>query len=122
MEPFLWRLSNARQFDNTTGDTNEHNNPVDLPSRLRNRTRRQDLTPIQVQEISAQQSIFSCRCLFYLLRQAAISEPHDPLFNPLLFLHTLEQVTMIGESLSNAAYSHVESLASLKTNKALHKK
>jgi len=34
-----------------------------------------DLTPIQVQEISAQQSIFYCRCLFYFLRQAAISEP-----------------------------------------------
>ena len=28
------------------------------------------LTPIQVEEISAQQSIFSCRCLFYLIRQA----------------------------------------------------
>ncbi len=75
-----------------------------------------DLTPIQVQEISAQQSIFSCRCLFYLLRQAAISEPHDPLFNLLLFLHALEQITTIGEALSNAAYNHVENLASLKTN------
>jgi hypothetical protein len=75
-----------------------------------------DLTPIQVQEISAQQAIFSCRCLFYLIRQAAISEPHDPLFNPLLFLHALEQITTIGEALSNAAYHHVEELASLKTN------
>ena len=76
-----------------------------------------DLTPIQVQEISAQQAIFSCRCLFYLLRQAATSEPHDPLFNPLLFLHALEQITMIGEALSNTAHHHVETLASLKTSK-----
>jgi hypothetical protein len=76
-----------------------------------------DLTPVQIQEISAQQSIFSCRCLFYLLRQAAISEPHDPLFNPLLFLHALEQITMIGEALCDAAYNHVESLANLKTKK-----
>lgn len=75
-----------------------------------------DLTPIQVQELSAQQSIFSCRCLFYLLRQAAISEPHDPLFNPLLFLHAVEQITMIGEAVSNAAHNHVENLAGLKTN------
>jgi hypothetical protein len=75
-----------------------------------------DLTPIQVQEISAQQSIFYCRCLFYLLRQAAISEPHDPLFKPLLFLHTLEQVTTIGEALSDAAYHHIENLASLKSD------
>ena len=74
-----------------------------------------DLTSIQVQEISAQQSIFYCRCLFYLLRQAAISEPHDPLFNPRLFLHALEQVTKIGEALSDAAYHHVENQASLKT-------
>ena len=76
-----------------------------------------DLTPIQVQEISAQQSIFYCRCLFYLLRQAAISEPHDPLFKPPLFLHTLEQVTTIGEALSDAAYHHIENLASLKRSK-----
>jgi hypothetical protein len=75
-----------------------------------------DLTLIQVQEISAQQSIFSCRCLFYLLRQAAISEPHDPLFNPLLFLHALEQITVIGEGLSSAAHNHVENLATLKAN------
>jgi len=72
-----------------------------------------DLTPVQVQEISAQQSIFSCRCLFYLLRQAAISEPHDSRFKPLVFLHTLEQVTTIGEALSDAAYHHVEKLAGL---------
>ena len=75
-----------------------------------------DLTPVQVQEISAQQSIFSCRCLFYLIRQAAISEPHDPLFNPLLFLHMLEQITMMGVALSDAAYHHVEDLVSLKSN------
>jgi hypothetical protein len=75
-----------------------------------------DLTPIQIQEISAQQSIFSCRCLFYLLRQAAISEPHHPLFNHLMFLQALDQITELGEALSNAAYNHVESLANLKTN------
>ena len=74
-----------------------------------------DLTPIQLEEISAQQTVFSCRCLFYLLRQAAISEPHDPLFKPLLFLHTLEQVAKIGEALSDAAYHHIENLASSKS-------
>src|SRR2546429_10001419 len=73
----------------------------------------EDLTPIQVQEISAQQSIFFCHCLFYLLRQAAISEPHDPLFNPLMYLHALEEITMIGEALSDAAYEQVEQLARL---------
>jgi hypothetical protein len=74
------------------------------------------LTPVMIEEISAQQSIFYCRCLFYLLRQAAISEPHHPLFNHLMFLHALEEMTMIGEALSNAAYNHVERLASLKPN------
>jgi hypothetical protein len=73
-----------------------------------------DLTPIQIQEISAQQAISSCGCLFYLLRQAAISEPHHPLFNLSMFLHALEQITMLGEALSNAAYDHVENLAGLK--------
>jgi len=76
----------------------------------------EDLTPIQVQEISAQQSIFYCRCLFYLLRQAAISEPHDPRFNHLLFLHVLDEITTFGVALSDAAYRHVENLAGLKTN------
>ena len=75
-----------------------------------------DLTPIQVEELSAQQSIFSCRCLFYLIRQATISEPHDPLFNYSMFLHALEQITTIGEALSDAAYNHVESRANLKTS------
>jgi len=75
-----------------------------------------ELTPIQVQEILAQQSIFYCRCLFYLLRQAAISEPHDPRFNHLMFLHVIEEITTMGEALSNAAYNHVENLASLKTS------
>ncbi len=74
-----------------------------------------DLTPIQVQEISAQQAISSCGCLFYLFRQAAISEPHHPIFNHSVFLHALEQITMIGEALCNAAYEHVETLAGLKT-------
>jgi len=75
-----------------------------------------ELTPVSIEEISAQQSIFYCRCLFYLIRQAAISEPHDPLFNHLMFLHVLEQITTIGEALSDAAYNHVERLASLKTS------
>ena len=75
-----------------------------------------DLTPIQVEEILAQQSIFCCRCLFYLLRQAAVSEPHDPRFNHLMFLHMLEEITTMGAALSDAAYKHVEKLASLKTN------
>lgn len=73
-----------------------------------------ELTPIQVEQISAQQSIFYCRCLFYLLRQAAISEPHDPLFNPRLFLHVTEEITTVGAALANAAYDHVEQLAHLK--------
>ena len=78
--------------------------------------KRKELTPVSIEEISAQQSIFYCRWLFYLLRQAAISEPHDPLFNPLMFLQALEAITMIGEALSDAAYNHVERLASLKPN------
>jgi hypothetical protein len=73
-----------------------------------------DLTPLRIQEISAQQSIFYSRCLFYLLRQAAISEPHHPLFNHLLFLHALEEITTLGETLSDAAHDHVEQLAQLK--------
>lgn len=77
-----------------------------------------EFTPIQIQEISAQQSIFYCRCMFYLIRQAAISEPHDPRFNHLMFLHVLEEITTIGEALSTAAHNHVENLASLKTNNA----
>lgn len=81
----------------------------------------EELTPVQVQEISAQQSIFYCRCLFYLLRQAAISEPHDPLFKPLVFLHTLEQITTICEALSDAAYHHVEKLVSLKSDRQRRK-
>jgi hypothetical protein len=81
-----------------------------------------EITPIQVEEISAQQSIFYCRCLFYLLRQSAISEPHDPRFNHLMFLHALEEITTIGEALSNAAYHHVENLARLKTSNQQAKK
>jgi len=75
-----------------------------------------DLTSIQVEEILAQQSIFYCRCLFYLIGQAAISEPHNPRFNHLMFLHVLEDITTMGAALSDAAYKHVENLASLKTN------
>jgi hypothetical protein len=80
-----------------------------------------DLTPIQVEEISAQQSIFYCRCLFYLVRQAASSEPHDPRFNHLMFLHVLEEITTFGVALSDAAYQHVENLASLKTRRVARK-
>ena len=74
----------------------------------------EQLTPIQVQEISAQQSIFYCRCLFYLIRQAAISEPHDPLFSYKMFLHALEEITTIGVALSDAAHNRVENVARLK--------
>src|SRR5436853_7610980 len=77
----------------------------------------EDLTPIQVQEISAEKSIFFCHCLFYLLRQAAISEPHDPLFNPLMFLHALEEITLLGEALGDAAYEQVEELSRLSQTK-----
>lgn len=81
-----------------------------------------ELTPVQIEEISAQQSIFYCRCLFYLIKQAVISEPHDPLFSYRMFLHALDQITMLGEALSDAAHNHVESLASLKANKHQKKK
>jgi hypothetical protein len=73
-----------------------------------------NLTPAKLAEISAQQSIFYCRCLFYLLRQAAISEPHDPLFNHVFFLHALVEITALGAAVSDAAYNHVEHLANLK--------
>jgi len=78
--------------------------------------KRKELTPVSIETISAQQSIFYCRCLFYLLRQAAIGEPHDPVFNHAMFLNVLDQITMIGEALSNDAYDHVDRLASLKAN------
>ena len=76
----------------------------------------EDLTPIQVEEILAQQSIFYCRCLFYLIGQAAIREPHDPRFNHLMFLHVLEDITTMGAALSDA--HHVEKLANLKIKRA----
>ena len=124
MGPFLWRPSNHPiTLTRPQGDT-KMSTTIPLTYRVDYEIGRdaKDLTPIQVEEISAQQSIFYCRCLFYLIRQAAISEPHDPLFNPLLFLHALEQITTLGEALSNAAYHHVESLASLKTSKQTAKK
>lgn len=83
--------------------------------------KRKALTPVSIEEISAQQSIFFCRCLFYLIRQAAISESHDPLFNPALFLHVLDQITMLGEAFSNAAYDHVDRLA-MKANEQTERK
>jgi len=83
--------------------------------------KRKALTPVSIEEISAQQSIVYCRCLFYLIRQATISEPHDPLFNPSLFLHMLDQITTLGEALSNAAYDHVDRLA-MKANEQTERK
>jgi hypothetical protein len=62
----------------------------------------ESLTPAKLSEISALQSIFYCRCLFYLLRQAAISESHDPLFNHVFFLHALEEITTRGTALTDA--------------------
>lgn len=84
----------------------------------------ESLPPAKLHEISAQQSIFYCRCLFYLLRQAALSEPHDPLFNHIFFLHALEEIATLGAALSDAAYNHVEQLANLKqpTNKPRREK
>lgn len=51
-------------------------------------------------------------------RQAAVSEPHDPRFNYLMFLHVVEDITTMGAALSDAAYHHVEKLASLKIKRA----
>jgi hypothetical protein len=68
------------------------------------------LTPARIREISAQQFIFFCQCLFYLLRQSAISAPHDPLFKPAVFLHVLEDISLLGEAVSHTAYDHVEHL------------
>jgi hypothetical protein len=92
---------------------------IPLTFRIDHETGREaeELTPIQVEEILAQQSIFYGRCLFYLIRQAAVSEPHDPRFNHLMFLHVLEEITTMGVALSDGAYHHVENLAALKTKK-----
>src|ERR1041384_23521 len=65
------------------------------------------LTPARIREISAQQSIFFCHCLFYLLRQSAISAPHDPLFKPAVFLHVLEDISLLGKATTPTFYDLV---------------
>ena len=68
------------------------------------------LTPARIEEISAQQSVFLCRWLFYLLRQAAIGASSDPLFTPQVFLPAIEAVSLVGEAISRAVSEHVERL------------
>ena len=60
----------------------------------------ESLTPARVEEISAQQSIFLCQWLFYLLRQAAAGASSDPLFKPQVFLPAIEAVSLVGEAMS----------------------
>ncbi|HZG51380.1 MAG TPA: hypothetical protein VEZ40_04520 [Pyrinomonadaceae bacterium] len=71
------------------------------------------LTPARIEEISAQQSIFLCQWLFYLLRQAAVGASSDPLFKPQTFLPAIEAVSLVGEAISHAANEHVERLSRL---------
>jgi hypothetical protein len=71
------------------------------------------LTPARIEEISAQQSVFLCRWLFYLLRQAAVGASADPLFRPEVFLPAIEAVSLVGEAISRAASEHVEHLSRL---------
>jgi hypothetical protein len=71
------------------------------------------LTPARIEEISAQQSIFLCQWLFYMLRQVANGAPHDPLFKPEVFLSAVEAVAIIGEAISRTASEHVERLSRL---------
>jgi hypothetical protein len=71
------------------------------------------LTPARLEEISAQQSVFLCRWLFYLLRQAAVGASSDPLFKPHVFLPAIEAVSFVGEAISRAANEHVERLSRL---------
>lgn len=71
------------------------------------------LTLARIEEISAQQSIFLCRWLFYLLRQAAVGASSDPLFKPEVFLSALEAVSLIGDAISRTASEHVEHLSRL---------
>jgi hypothetical protein len=73
----------------------------------------ESLTPARIEEISAQQSIFLCQWLFYLLRQAAAGASSDPLFKPQVFLPAIEAVSLVGEAVSRAANEHVERLAHL---------
>lgn len=71
------------------------------------------LTPARIEEVSAEQSIFLCRALFYLLRQVTIGADHNPLFKSAEFLHALEAISQLGEAISNTAYDHVEQLSRL---------
>lgn len=71
------------------------------------------LTPARIEEISAQQSIFLCQWLFYLLRQSAIGASSDPLFKLEVFLPAIEAVALIGEAMSHTANEHVERLSRL---------
>jgi hypothetical protein len=50
------------------------------------------LTPARVEEISARQSLFRCRWLFYLLRQIAVGASSEPLFKPQALLPAIEAV------------------------------
>jgi hypothetical protein len=72
-----------------------------------------NLTPLRIEEISAQQSIFLCQWLFYLLRQAAVGASSDPLFKPHIFLPAIEAVSLVGEAISRTAGEHVERLSHL---------
>ncbi|HEY1403137.1 MAG TPA: hypothetical protein VGB05_03355 [Pyrinomonadaceae bacterium] len=71
------------------------------------------LTPAKIEEISAQQSIFLCGWLFYLLRQSVAGASSDPLFKPEQFLPAIEAVSLVGEAISRAANEHVEHLSRL---------
>jgi hypothetical protein len=71
------------------------------------------LNPARIEELSAQQSIFLCRWLFYLLRQAAVGASTDPLFKPQAFLPAIEAVSLLGEAMSHTANEHVERLSRL---------
>ena len=70
-----------------------------------------NLTSDRIEEISAQQSIFLCQWLFYLLRQAAVGASSDPLFKPQVFLSAVEAVSLVGEAISRTASEHVERLS-----------
>jgi hypothetical protein len=71
-----------------------------------------NLTPARIEEISAQQSIFLCQWLFYLLRQsAAVGASSDPLFKLQVFLSAVESVSLVGEAVSRTAGEHVERLS-----------
>ncbi|MCA1564164.1 MAG: hypothetical protein LC803_00630 [Acidobacteria bacterium] len=72
-----------------------------------------NLTPARIEEISAQQSVFLCHWLFYLLRQAAVGASSDPLFKPQALLSAIEAVSLVGEAISRAANEHVEHLSQL---------